>query len=281
MRPPKLRLSRSICRRVMAFRIFSNKDRPPFWILIILIFDYVTVIMVLICCCVPNFNKISSRVRPPDSHNCWMYNAPLLGNGCCHGNRITGDMSGTWWNATTQVSSKSVHWPANYSVSKILQYGGRPLSWIWILLFWTTHEVDYVVRFPCQNLVSIRYSPPEILQFYNCAILAGKCLTTPPFRGFLNSVIFVGGHSNPQKAHPWVTTRHLSHKWLKSVQGFDLGGVARKKIITRTGQDRTTKKSQKRNISHICRKAPRKAIAIKFCKGVDVHDVVTWAKVDL
>jgi len=38
-----------------------------------------------------------------------------------------------------------------------------------------------------------------------------------------------------------VTTRHLSHKWLKSVQGFDLGGVARKKSITRTGQDRTIK----------------------------------------
>jgi len=26
-----------------------------------------------------------------------------------------------------------------------------------------------------------------------------------------------------------VMARHLSHKWLKSVQGFDLGGVARKK----------------------------------------------------
>ena len=29
MRPPKLRPSRSICRRVMAFRILSNNDRPP------------------------------------------------------------------------------------------------------------------------------------------------------------------------------------------------------------------------------------------------------------
>jgi len=46
----------------------------------------------------------------------------------------------------------------------------------------------------------------------------------------------VGRHSNPQKAHRRVTTHHLSHKWLKSVQGFDLGGVARKNI-TRTGQD--------------------------------------------
>jgi len=40
----------------------------------------------------------------------------------------------------------------------------------------------------------------------------------------------VGGHSNPKRAHPWVTTRHLSHKWLNSVQGFDLGGVGRKKV---------------------------------------------------
>jgi len=37
-------------------------------------------------------------------------------------------------------------------------------------------------------------------------------------------------HPNRQKAHSWVTTRHLSHKWLKSVQGFDLGRVASKKV---------------------------------------------------
>ena len=83
-----------------------------------------------------------------------------------------------------------------------------------------------------------------------------------------------------------MTTSHLSHKWLNSVQGFDLGGVARKKSITRTGQDRTvqdrtTKKSQKRNISHIWGKAPRKDIAMKFCTGVDVLEVVTWAEFDL
>ena len=101
----------------------------------------------------------------------------------------------------------------------------------------------------------------------------------------------MGGHSNTQKAHPWVTTRHLSHKWLNSLQGFDLGGVAREKKYNqdktgqdrtgqdRTGQDRTgqQKKSQKRNISHICGKAPRKDIAMKFGTGVDVLKVVTWA----
>jgi len=59
------------------------------------------------------------------------------------------------------------------------------------------------------------------------------------FGGF-EPLNIVGGHSNPQKAHPCVTTRHLSHKWLNSVQGFELGGVARKKYNQdRTGQDRT------------------------------------------
>jgi len=47
----------------------------------------------------------------------------------------------------------------------------------------------------------------------------------------------VGRHANPQKAYTWVMTRHLSHKWLKSVRGFDLGRVASKTSITRTGQD--------------------------------------------
>ena len=59
-----------------------------------------------------------------------------------------------------------------------------------------------------------------------------------------------------------------------------------KKSITRTGQDwtgqdRTTKKSQKRNISHIWGKAPRKDIAMKFGTGVDVLDVVTVASLIL
>ena len=101
-----------------------------------------------------------------------------------------------------------------------------------------------------------------------------------PFFGVFEPLNIVGGHSNPQKAHPWVTTRHLSHKWLNSVQGFDLGGVARKKSITRTGLDRT-QKSQKRNISHIWGKAPCKDIAMKFGTGVDVLAVVTWAEFDL
>ena len=62
-----------------------------------------------ICCSVPNFIKIGSRVRPPDAHNCLMFNAQLLGNGRYHGNRIMADMSETRFDATTQVQSKSVH----------------------------------------------------------------------------------------------------------------------------------------------------------------------------
>jgi len=39
------------------------------------------------------------------------------------------------------------------------------------------YEVNYAVRLPCQNLMSIRSSPLEILRFYNFASLARKCLT--------------------------------------------------------------------------------------------------------
>jgi len=46
---------------------------------------------------------------------------------------------------------------------------------------------------------------------------------------------------------------------------------ARKKYNQdRTGQDRTTKKSQQRNISHIWGKLPRKDIAMKFGTWVDL-----------
>ena len=66
-----------------------------------------TVIEFSICCCVPNFIKIGSYIWAPDARNCWMFNARLLGNGRCHGSRIMADVSGTQWDVTTQVSSKS------------------------------------------------------------------------------------------------------------------------------------------------------------------------------
>ena len=70
-----------------------------------LIFDLMTVTAVLTCCCIPNFIKIGSCVRPTDAHNCRMFNAPLLFNRRRHGNQIVGDMSVTWWDVTTQVGS--------------------------------------------------------------------------------------------------------------------------------------------------------------------------------
>jgi len=69
----------------------------------------------------------------------------------------------------------------------------------------------------------------------------------PNLFGVLGSFEFLnilGGYPNPQKAHPWVTTRHLSHKWLKSIQGFDVGGVARKKY----NQDRTGQQKSHTNV---------------------------------
>jgi len=72
-------------------------------------------------------------------------------------------------------------------------------------------------------------------------------------------LIIVGGYSNPQKTHPWVTTELREKKYNQD----------------QTGQDRTTKKSQKRNISHIWGIAPRKDIAMKFGTEVDVFEVVT------
>ena len=74
----------------------------------IVIFDHLIVTVVRICCCVPNFIEIGSRVRLPDAHNCGMFNAPLLGNGLSCGNRIMADMSGTWWDVNTHVASQSV-----------------------------------------------------------------------------------------------------------------------------------------------------------------------------
>jgi len=42
------------------------------------------------------------------------------------------------------------------------------------------------------------------------------------FLGVLNPLILnpCGRYPNAQNAHPWMTTRHLSHKWLKPVQRY-------------------------------------------------------------
>ena len=65
----------------------------------------------------------------------------LLGNDCYHDNRIMADMSGTWWNATTQVSSQS-----SYGISNIFQHGGRPPSWILKILIILTFGQETVIE---------------------------------------------------------------------------------------------------------------------------------------
>jgi len=57
-------------KRVMVFPIFYNMAAVRHLKFKILIFGHVTVIEVVICCCVPNFIKIGSRIWPPDAHNC-------------------------------------------------------------------------------------------------------------------------------------------------------------------------------------------------------------------
>jgi len=88
-------------------RMIFSMRQPPSGILKMLIFGHVTVIEYY---CIPNFSKIVTRFRPPDAHNCQMFNARFLGNCRYHGNRIMAGMLGRRWDATTQVSSKSVHW---------------------------------------------------------------------------------------------------------------------------------------------------------------------------
>ena len=124
-----------------------------------------TVIKVFICCCVPNLIKIGSRVWPTDAKN-WMFNAPLLGNWRCHGNR-----SRTWWEATTQISSQSVHYEASYAISSIFQHGGRPPFWVLNILIFdhVTVTVNVVLICYCvPNFIKIG-SRPQLLNV-QCAV---------------------------------------------------------------------------------------------------------------
>ena len=97
------------------------------------------------------------------------------------------------------------------------------------------------------------------------------------FGGF-EPLNIVGGHS---KGTSLGDDASFKPQMVKFRPGVRLGRSCEKKSITRTGQDRTTKKSQKRNISHIWLKAPRKDIAMKFGTAVHVLEVVTWAEFDL
>ena len=142
-----------------------------------LIFDNMTVIVVLVCCCVPSFIKTGSHVRPPDAHNCWMFNATAVAMATTSWRTYRGydGMRPPKFHRNRSIGRRVIAFPT-FS-------GGRPPSWIGILRFWTTQEVNYEVRLACENLVSIWSSPSEILRFYDIASLAGKCLTTPHFKG--------------------------------------------------------------------------------------------------
>ena len=66
----------------------------------------------------------------------------------CHGNQIVGDMSGTWWNVTTQVGSQSVHLYANCDILNIFKHGGRPPFWMLKILIFE-HVTVIVVLICC------------------------------------------------------------------------------------------------------------------------------------
>ena len=61
--------------------------------------------------------------------------------------------------------------------------------------------------------------------FYDFGSVAGKYLTTLLFGFFwgFESLKIVGCHQHPQKAHPWVKTRHWSHKRLNPSKGSSCG----------------------------------------------------------
>ena len=72
---------------------------------------------------------------------------------------------------------------------------------------------------------------------------------------------------------------------VNSVQGFDLGGVARKKKYNqdRTGQDRTGQQKSHKSVIFLIfgGKLPVKILLLKFGTGVDILEVVTSAEFDL
>jgi len=91
-----------------------------------------------------------------------------------------------------------------------------------------------ILNYPRSRLccsVSTRYSPSQILRFYDCASLAEKCLTMPPFFegwvGGLNPLKLWAAIKNP-KRHILRGENASIHKRLKSVQDCELGASPRK-----------------------------------------------------
>ena len=82
----------------------------------------------------------------------------------------------------------------------------------------STMWFDYRVKIWCRSYLPRR----KYCDFIILPVWQEKCLTTAPlgffFGGGVEPLKIVGRHPNPQKAHPWMTTRHLSHKRLEFVR---------------------------------------------------------------
>ena len=133
------------------FQYFLTWRHPLSWIWKVLVFGHMTVIVFLICCCIPNFIKIGSRVRPPSvaavATASWL---------TCRGH--------TQWDATTQVSSKSVHWQAIYRISNIFQHGSRSPSLIKKkIIFGHMAVIVFLIccRVPIFIKIGSRVRPPD------------------------------------------------------------------------------------------------------------------------
>jgi len=86
-------------------------------------------------------------------------------------------------------------------MTAVLYYSGPPMK--------SAMRFDYPVKIWYQfDIPRRRYYDFIIL------LLCWKMPNHAPFGVFggFKPLNIVGGHPNPQKAHPWVTTRHLSHK---------------------------------------------------------------------
>ena len=105
----------------------------------------------------------------------------LLGSGCFHGNRIVADISGTWWAATTQVSSKSVHWYASYGISNTFQHGGRlPSLMLTILIFDHVTLIRFLICCSKPNFIKIgsrvRLADAHTCYMFNVQLLGNRRL---------------------------------------------------------------------------------------------------------
>jgi len=83
------------------------------------------------------------------------------------------------------------------------------------------------VRIWCRSdICRRRYCDDYTTVFFNdFGSVAGEYLTTLLFGFFwgFESLKIVGCHQHPQKAHPWVKTRHWSHKRLNPSKGSSCG----------------------------------------------------------